>query len=275
MAYAAAVVEIMIASPSDVSKERGIVRDVINEWNAVNVKDRKIVLFPLSWETHASPDMGDRPQEIINRQLLINTDLLVAIFWTRLGSPTGAAPSGTVEEIEGHLSAGKPAMIYFSSVPVRPESIDNSQYSDLKSFKESCKQKGLVEEYETVQQFKDKFSRQLAQKVIEQFSDLSAGPNDIGSPLAPETDSSLSDAARELLLEAKNDLHGIIYRIGNQVTTNGKQFVESGDPRVIARWKSAVDELNDLALIEDTADREEVFRMTDEGYRVADSIDQQ
>ena len=33
-----------------------------------------------------------------------------------LGSPTGVSASGTVEEIEEHLRAGKPAMIYFRVV---------------------------------------------------------------------------------------------------------------------------------------------------------------
>jgi hypothetical protein len=27
-------------------------------------------------------------------------DILMGVFWTRLGTPTGKAPSGTVEEIE-------------------------------------------------------------------------------------------------------------------------------------------------------------------------------
>ena len=61
------------------------------------------MLLPVGWETHATPAMGDRPQAIINKQILAGCDLLVAVFWTRLGSPTGAAASGTVEEIEEHL----------------------------------------------------------------------------------------------------------------------------------------------------------------------------
>src|SRR5664280_1846035 len=134
----------MIASPGDVVQARRIAYDVVHEWNAINARDRKITLMPVGWETHASPEMGDRPQAIINGQLLKDSDLLVAVFWTRLGSPTGTAPSGTVEEIEEHLAAGKPVMIYFSSAPVRPDSIDANQYSALKAFKESLMQKGLT-----------------------------------------------------------------------------------------------------------------------------------
>jgi hypothetical protein len=40
VAYDAKVIEIIIASPSDVSEERRIVREVIAEWNALNALER-------------------------------------------------------------------------------------------------------------------------------------------------------------------------------------------------------------------------------------------
>lgn len=84
-----------------------------------------------------------RPQKLINQRLLVDCDLLIGVFWTRLGSPTGNEASGTVEEIHRHLNAGKPAMIYFSSKPVAPESLDREQYESLKLFKTECMQKGI------------------------------------------------------------------------------------------------------------------------------------
>ena len=47
--------------------------------------------------THSRPQMGDRPQELINKQLVGHCDLLIGSFWTRLGTPTGRAESGTAE----------------------------------------------------------------------------------------------------------------------------------------------------------------------------------
>ncbi|MFH0808929.1 MAG: DUF4062 domain-containing protein, partial [Pseudomonadota bacterium] len=89
MSYDARVFSVMIASPGDVEDERKIVADVIYEWNAVHSRNRKIVLLPVGWESHSSPEMGGRPQEIINRQVLDKCDLLVGVFWTRLGTETG------------------------------------------------------------------------------------------------------------------------------------------------------------------------------------------
>jgi hypothetical protein len=269
----------MIASPGDVAPARRIAHDVIHEWNAINAKDRKIILTPVGWETHASPEMGDRPQAIINGQLLKDTDLLVAVFWTRLGSPTGTAPSGTVEEIEEHLAAGKPAMIYFSMAPVRPDSVDDDQYSALKAFKESLRPKGLTEEWEDLSEFRTKFSRQLAQMVIRRFTpDLTAVVDTAPFPkprLAPR----LNEPARELLVEASQDQGGIIMRLetlqGSHVETNNRDFVVPGDVKTAARWRGALSELNALRLVEDRAGKGELFFVTDEGYRVADLLKEQ
>ena len=103
MGYNARVFNVMIASPSDVASERSIVREVIYEWNAIHSEKENIVLLPVGWESHSSPEMG-RPQEIINRQTVDKCDLLVGIFGTRIGTDTGEYDSGTIEEIERHIA---------------------------------------------------------------------------------------------------------------------------------------------------------------------------
>ena len=111
MPYDAKVFKIMIASPSDVLEERKIIRQVIYEWNDINSESRKLVLLPTGWETNSSPEMGGKPQEIINKQILEKCDVLVGVFWTRIGTETDEFISGTVEEIEKHIHHGKLAML--------------------------------------------------------------------------------------------------------------------------------------------------------------------
>lgn len=165
MSYEAKVFNVMIAAPGDVASERSIIRDVVYEWNAVHSQKRQIVLLPVGWETHSSPDMGGSPQDIINSQILERCDLLVGVFWTRIGTATSQYASGTVEEIERHIASGKPAMLYFSSQPAVLDSVDQEQYSQLKSFKQSCTNKGLYEGYDSLSEFRDKFYRQLQIKL--------------------------------------------------------------------------------------------------------------
>ena len=277
MSYSATAIKVMIASPGDVAAERGVAREVINEWNSIHSEDKSIVLMPVGWESHTSPAMGGRAQEIINTQVLENSDLLVAVFWTRLGTPTGGSPSGTVEEIEKHIRAGKPTMIYFSSAPVRLESVNEEQYHALRDFKESCRQRGLIEQYETIDEFRGKLARQLAQTILRNYqpeasaeSTFQSGTGGINQVF------NLSDAAKELIIEASKDENGIIIQhntlSGYFIQTNKKTLNEIGNPRSEARYKSALDSLYREGLIEDRSGKGTVLTLTDRGYQVADRL---
>mgnify|MGYP000464593871 CR=1 FL=1 len=184
MPFPSQVFRILIASPSDVTEEREIAVRTIQEWNDLNAAERQLVLLPLRWETHSAPEYGKRPQEIINRQVVDHCDLLVGIFWTRIGSPTGLMDSGTIEEIERVASEGKPVMLYFSQEKHDPDKLDLEQLAKLREFKKKTFPKALVENYAGVIEFKDKLSKQieiqlrtlLAERNEIEFDDNSSSP---------------------------------------------------------------------------------------------------
>lgn len=276
MTFIATALKVMIASPSDVTAERHMAREVIDEWNAIHATERRTVLLPVGWDTNATPAAGDRPQAIINKQILRDTDLLVAIFWTRLGTPTGAAASGTIEEIEEHIGAGRPAMLYFSAAPVLLDSVNNDQYKALQEFKKSISQRALVQNYDSVADFRNKLVRQLAQTIIEYFprSQTDATVMANGHASAPEPIPVLSPEASELLKLATDDASGSVLvtesMSGLSVNTHGRNLVsDRHNPRVEAQWRAAVQELIAANLIEDRGHKGEVFRVTAEGYRIS------
>ncbi|RKR81310.1 OST-HTH/LOTUS domain-containing protein [Mucilaginibacter gracilis] len=162
MAFDAKIFRVLVASPGDVGNERDVIPDVINDWNAINAMISKVVLMPIKWETHSAPLMGDRPQAIINKQLVEDCDVLVGVFWTRIGTNTGIAVSGTVEEIEQFLKLKKPVMLYFSQSPIEPDKIDITQFTVLKNFKEKMRLEGLTESYNGIPDFRQKFTRQFS-----------------------------------------------------------------------------------------------------------------
>ena len=271
MPYSATVYKVMIASPSDVANERQIIRDVIHEWNAIHSNDKAIVLMPVGWESHSSPQMGLRPQEVINRQVLKDCDLLIAAFWTRVGSPTGEFSSGTIEEIEEHLSSGKPAMIYFSDLPVRPDSVDAEQYRALKDFKDSCKNRGLIESYNSMSEFREKTSRHLAQTIIRNFTTEAISQEN--STSQPSEIPPLSDYAKLLLQEISLDSEGTLLKLFTfddlHIQTNGKEHnPETSRDRAV--MESAISQLVQYGLIQERGYKGEVFVVTDVGYQVAD-----
>lgn len=281
MTFEATACNVMIASPSDVQVERNIVRDVIHEWNAVNASTRRIVLLPVRWESHSTPLMGDHPQSIINWQVLKNSDLLIAVFWTRLGTPTQNSISGTVEEIEEHVTAGKPAMIYFSSVPVAMDSVDQDQYAALTKFKNACKARGLFYSFESTVEFHDSVRWHLAMTLNSNPYLTALFPTAIGAivALTGATEAtgapSLSREAKELLLEAVaggGDILVIASMGGSTVQANDRNFVEPNDPRSRAIWEGAVDELDQNGLVQSIRHEGVIFRVTREGYDAADLL---
>ena len=291
MSYNARVFNVMIASPSDVEAERAIVREVIYDWNAVHSERENIVLLPVGWESHTSPEMGDRAQAIINKQTVDKCDLLVGIFGTRLGTDTGKYPSGTIEEIEDHIKSGKPAMVYFSNQLGDSGNFEAEQYTELMKWKEYYRSRGLCESYDSDSDFKEKFSRQLQLKVnqhgIFQFQGEKINTG-LGMEESENTILQLSDEAKVLLKAVSQDRYGYIsYDAGGYEITirlsedpiHGKNRIPDQNPRVVAQWKAALKELTIADLLENVIDRKDgirhttQFQITHRGYEIADMIE--
>lgn len=167
----------MIASPSDVNEERRTIREAIHDWNYKNSRESKLVLMPIGWETHSAPLLGEgldkRGQKVINDMVSQHSDVLVAIFKARIGSPTGKAASGTIEEIELHCSVGKPVLRYFGKV-TRSHSVrmcisntfnralpffskKTEQDQAVQKYKKECMQNGLIHEYGNCRELRENF----------------------------------------------------------------------------------------------------------------------
>jgi len=165
MSFKASTYLVLIASPSDLQEERQAATDVVYEWNALHATAESVVLLPVKWETHALPQSGARPQEAINCQLVNECDILVGMFWTRIGTSTGVAESGTAEEIDRFVAAGKPALLYFSSRPIAPNKIDLRQYEKLRNFKDATYEKALTGSFSGLDELRQTLIRDLMRQV--------------------------------------------------------------------------------------------------------------
>jgi hypothetical protein len=154
--------DVFIASPSDIVDERVEVRKVIADWNATHSRKENTILNPILWESHSWPEMGDRPQAILNKQIVDECDILIGFFWTRIGTPTGSEVSGTIEEIKNFWKDKKPVLLYFSSRSISPENIDLNQLEKLKQFKLECKNFGLISEYESIEELRTKLMKDIS-----------------------------------------------------------------------------------------------------------------
>lgn len=158
---------VIIASPRDVSDERKIIREEIAKWNSIHTSQMKMILMAVGWETDATPDLQERGQAVINRQLVDTCDLLIGVFWTRLGTLTPQAESGTVEEIERAHNEGKRCIVYFSDQAVSPSATDQKQYKRLQKYKDELNKTGLTDTYKTLEEFREKVFRHITASVLE------------------------------------------------------------------------------------------------------------
>lgn len=161
MPFSATVYNVLIASPSDVPDERTAIAQALHDWNSLNAQEQGMMLQPVMWETHSAPAMGDRPQGLINNQVVRGCDMLIGAFWTRLGSPTGIEESGTVEEIKWFLTNKKPVMLYFSKSQADIDKIDLDQLKQLKEFKASIRDRGIQDDYRGCEELRQKLARHL------------------------------------------------------------------------------------------------------------------
>lgn len=175
MSFTASVLRVMIASPSDIPDARDAVEAAINDWNNANAKNKQVVLLPWRWETSSVPVLGDHPQSLINAQGVDESDIVFALFGSRLGSPTPDAVSGTVEEIERAVASGKPVHLYFSTASL-PNDVDTRQLDGLREFRTEISQRGLLGEFATTAQLGHKVWKAIEYDIAQL---------DLGVPVLP------------------------------------------------------------------------------------------
>ncbi|MFD9733878.1 hypothetical protein [Umezawaea sp. NPDC059074] len=133
---------LLIASPGDLKIERGIVEQVVAEVNAAHCRHDGLALLPLRWERDSVSGFGDGPQAIIN-EVGDQADIVVALFRSRLGTPTESYASGTVEEVERAIERGAEVHVIFLEYG-RPSTADADQQRKLDEWRLDFEKRGLL-----------------------------------------------------------------------------------------------------------------------------------
>lgn len=129
---------VFIGSPSDVDKERKICKKIIYEINKTAAHSQGIH-FSVAAGEYASIGKG-RPQEMINNDELIKSNLCIFILWKRFGSDTGEYSSGTEEEFNIAMEdKEKDVMLFFREIPKTCLDNPNEQLKRVLKFKKNLK----------------------------------------------------------------------------------------------------------------------------------------
>jgi len=118
-----------------------------HRWNVIYGRKFGANVMPLHWAKHAAAEYGVRPQEVLNKQLVEQADVVIALFWHRLGTDTGEAESGTVEEIEKADARGSHVAVLRCIRDIPAGDLDPEQIKRLDYYLASIQNKALVLEY--------------------------------------------------------------------------------------------------------------------------------
>lgn len=154
---------VFLACPGDLVSERSRFPRLIETVNNMRAHSIGFHLEAVGWE-RVIPSFG-RPQELINRELEL-ADLVVVLFWNRIGSPSsrGSAKTGSVEEFELarriHAQTERPIVwVYFR----KPIVDGGDQLNAVLAFRKGIEEEKdlFFREYESVEDFEEMFCRYL------------------------------------------------------------------------------------------------------------------
>lgn len=278
MAAQRSVVQILVASPGDVADERRVVGEVVAEINRVWGSDLGVTLVPVGWELNVYPTFAEDAQAVVNDQIGDDYDIFLGIFWSRAGTPTPRAQSGTIEEFERALKRfretdDKPEiMLYFKEAPVRPSSVDPVQLGRLQAFRSSIVESGgLFAPFDDTPAFASLVRSHLSlavQKLVRRRRLAAAGAAAATSPPLPSVPVEPADTGDYVLADylaiytvrqeemtfITEAINRATRRMGEQISRHGQHIrdrtVSADDPRPALRSiRRAAEDMNAYAEI--------------------------
>ncbi len=133
---------VVISCPSDMDSSRHLVEQAVNTINE-QYGEMKNCRFQVKYWSKDVLFTNGKPQELINRGIIDDADLVIALFGGKLGSPTEKAASGTIEEIEEMVKNHKDTIVCF----LDKEFVFNTRESDAQ-----------IREWVRLQDFKEKYN---------------------------------------------------------------------------------------------------------------------
>ncbi|WP_205342193.1 hypothetical protein [Denitrificimonas caeni] len=142
------IISVFVASPGDVAEERSALEAIVSELNRTWSRSLNLRLELVKWETDVHPGFAAYPQDVINQQINDEYDVFIALFWTKVGSPTDIAESGTIEEFERAYQKHQDnpnsvdIMVYFKDQAISPSRMDHVQLQKIQLLKSQLGEKG-------------------------------------------------------------------------------------------------------------------------------------
>jgi hypothetical protein len=122
--------------------------------------------------------MGLDGQDVINSQINDDYDIFIGVMWSKIGSITERAESGTIEEFERALEKWKTNAdavnlgFYFKTDPIPQEILDPEQYQKCQNFKKRVQDEGCLTKNFSGEDFEKLIRRELIASIADFLTKL-------------------------------------------------------------------------------------------------------
>lgn len=157
---------LLVSCPGDIQSEIKLIDQAVEDFNDRYSDTIGILIRTKHWRKSSYAQSGGKPQALLNDQFVNDCDAAVSLLWTRFGTPTDEYGSGTEEEIEIMLAAGKQVFMYFSDKPIPPSKHDPKEYARVQAFREKYKDRGIYFTYSSDEEFSKFFFAHLSQHFL-------------------------------------------------------------------------------------------------------------
>ena len=163
MARSTTTYDIVLSCPTDVEKEKEVIKKVIDDFNRTVGNNLSINLNLKNWSTDSFAQSREPAQNLLNKQFIDDADMIICIFWGRMGTPTERYESGTAEEMLEAIEKGKQVFLYFSNAPVEINAVDAEQLSSVREFKKKIQEMQIAyyKTYNDLEEFKSVITTDL------------------------------------------------------------------------------------------------------------------
>lgn len=158
MSYSALVLQVLVSSPSDLPADhKETVLRAVRVWNSTQARFFGIHFSTTDWKEGGTPAFGAYAQDVLNEQIVDDSDLGVVVFTDRLGSPTPGHPSGTAEEIDRLRANGKDVGILLNKCTREPLSGDAAveQKRALEGYLHDLRDHAFIADYDSTERLSE------------------------------------------------------------------------------------------------------------------------
>lgn len=168
------------------------------------------------------------------------------------------------------MANGKPAMVYFSNVPVHPGRLNLDQLKALQEFKDHCKSQSLYFEFESVEDFRKLLARNLGQRINKE---LGVVPADRQREISYQPSKEMIEFMMEMIHHDSFQIHriesdsGTFFRIATRTWPK-----DVSNYRDRANYEDAFNELVKLGLLTNAGNSRGLFNLTKKGFMHLDQL---